>query len=161
MLLGDSWFLPTLLPSCPCLLAQSLGSIELSVPPGRSLQCPALLLQGFTVHTSIPPSPFPSLPLSLLLSDASRKRKFMEAVPRAVFPALVLVGACSWLAQPCLASAPSAHTKDGSCYPALAASRPQPPELLSASLDVPGTCSSLHLLCRIKFHFHIPTLGKM
>lgn len=135
LLLGDSCFLPTLLPTCPCLLAQSSGSIDLSVPSRTALQdqpramgqlrerqprlsslssrrdgvwseCPALFLQGFTVHTSIClPPPLPSLPLSLFLSDASRKRKFMEAVPRAVFPALVLVGACSWLAQPSLASA--------------------------------------------------------
>lgn len=38
---------------------------------------------------------------------------------------------------------------------------PQTPELVSASLNVPGTCSSLRLLRRIKFPFHIPTLGKM
>lgn len=118
-------------------------------------------------HFHLPPSPFPSLPLSLLLSDASRKRKFMEAVPRAVFPALVLVGACSWLAQPCLAElcpAPQLlhlSQKMDRVTLHLLPPGPQPPELLRASLDVPGTCSSLHLLWRIKFHFHIPTLGKM
>lgn len=91
LLLGDSWFLPTLLPTCPCLLAQSYGSIDVAVPSRRALQqpramgqlrerqpslsslssrcagirseCPALLLQGFTVHTSIClPPPFPLFP---------------------------------------------------------------------------------------------------
>lgn len=60
-------------------------------------------------HFHLPPSPFPSLsPLSLFLLDASRKRKFMEVVPRAVFPASVPVGARSWLgsALPSLCSAP-------------------------------------------------------
>lgn len=31
LLLGASWSLPTLLPTCPCLLPQSSGSIDLSV----------------------------------------------------------------------------------------------------------------------------------
>lgn len=66
---------------------------------GASAQpCSCEVLRFTRPSASLPLSPlFPSL---FFLSDASRKRKFMEAVPRAVFPALVLVGARSWLALP-------------------------------------------------------------
>lgn len=118
-----------------CLLAQPSGYTDLSVPSRWPLQdqpramgqlrkrqsslsslsspyagvwseCSALLLQGFTVHTSIClPPPFPLFPSLSFCRMLQGKRKFMEAVPRAVFPALVPVGACSWLAQPSLPSA--------------------------------------------------------
>lgn len=103
-------------------------SQEVAVPSCERIvysRCSKVLQLCSHFHLS-PSLSSPSFPLSLFLSDASRKRKFMEVVPRAVFSALVLVGACSWLAQPSLLPAlpkpPSPHTKDRSCYHSLAAS---------------------------------------
>lgn len=102
---------------------------------------------------------FPSPSCSLLLSDASRKIKFMEVVPRAVFSVLVLVSACSSWAQPSLPAAArlpacSPRTKDSSRFHSLAAPpAPQPPALGSTASAVPGTRSSLPLAPPYRINF--------
>lgn len=108
----------------------------------------------------------PSLSLALFLSDASRKIKFMEVVPRAVFSALVLVGACSWLAQPSLLPAWLQNSftshKRWIMLPFISCLLGPSPQ--SWWVD-PNSARYLQLhsllLCRIKFPSQLPILGKM
>lgn len=162
MVLGDSWFLPTLLPSCPCLLthpwaplsylflqadlsranpepwaSSGRGNRVSPAFPAAVLECGASAQPCFckVLRFTLPSASLP-LPLSSPLSSSVRcfkEKKIYGSGSKSCFPCpgasrcMLLAGS----ALPCRAlpgsTAPSPLTKDGSCYPALAASRAPAP----------------------------------
>lgn len=115
---------------------QSSHSSLFSRCAGLWSECPALLLQGFTVHTSIClPPPFPLFPLSLpsllfcrmLQGKENLWKRFQELFS---LPWCQSVHAPGWLSPPFPlpgSTTPSPRTKDRSCYPSLVASRAPAP----------------------------------